>query len=447
MKKAIYLSMFAGCLTTLGACDGSDYSFDSMIPDMYDKILYLQTTGKQELTLYDTGAMNEFSYSVIKSGARPELPASADVKVLSQEDLDAQYSEMENVNYRLLTEDAYAIENKHMDFTSEDRYKIITVSVDPDVVKSNMNAEPNAVWVLPLYVASDTDSINADRNSIFLQFNEIVSPAIQFSNTSVSVLEKQYGLVGTFAQEIPFGLDVENTSWDIACKFVVEPEYVDTYNAEHGTVFKALESNYVIESEQLEIPSGTTEMPLKVTIEGDNLEPGDYMLPIRLSETSLFTPKSGEDLYLLAFRILGTEFDRTGWSATPSSETVSGGTGGANDVLDDDINTYWHSKWDNGYAPLPHWLVIDTQTEHRFTQVALQRRIGYDYARAGYFYVSSDGSNWTPVGTFTMGNTDATQTFSITPSIGRYLKIEVTESANNNLCAAFAEVYLYGISE
>ena len=439
--------MFTGCLACLGACDSSEYEFDNMIPDIYNKILYLQTNGKQELTLYDTGERNRFSYSVIKSGSEPKSTATADVNVLTQEELDEQYGQLEGVNYKLLTTNAYSLENAHMDFASGDMYKTVTVAVDPDAVKADMEADPDAVWVLPLYVSSEADSINADRNSVFLQFTEIIAPSVQFSNTSVNVIEKQYGLVETFTQEVPFKLDVENTSWDITCDFAVDASYVDTYNESHDTSFKLLDANYYSFNGQMALPQGTTETSLVITVEGGSLEPGDYMLPIRMVDTSLFTPTEGKDLYTLAFRIVGTQLDRTGWSVTANSETVSGGTGGASDVLDDDVNTYWHSKWNNGYAPLPHELTIDTKTTHKFTQVALQRRLGYNYARAGYFYISNDGSSWTQVGAFTMENTDATQMFSVTPTEGRYVKIQVTESANENDCAAFAEIYLYGISE
>lgn len=448
MKKIVHLSVFAGCLVVLGACYSSEYDLEKQIPDMYNKILYLQTTGKQDLVLYDTGEKNSFSYTVIKSGSDPTLSAVADMKVLSQEELTVRYGELEGVNYKLLTESAYSLENAHMEFSSEDRYKTVTVYVDPEVVKADMEADPTAVWVLPLYVISETDSINAGKNNIFLQFTEILNPSVQFSNTNVSVVEKQYGLVETFTQEVLFKLDVENIGWDITCSFGVDAEYVDTYNKEHNTVFKLLDGHYSFE-ESVVLPKGTTEMPLQVTIEGADLEPGDYMLPIKLNDTSLFTPMEGKDLYLLAFRIVGSQLDRSGWTVVPSSETVEGGgNGAASNIFDDNINTYWHSKWQGGYAPLPHELNIDTKATYVFTQIALQRRLGYDYARFGYFYVSNDGKNWgDPVGTFTMENTDATQTFSIVPTEGRYIKIQVTESANESDCASFSEVYVYGLIE
>lgn len=448
MKNILCLSMLAGCLVSLGACDNSEYDLENQIPEQYNKILYLQKTGKQDLTLYDTGEKNVFSYTVIKTGSDPTLTATADVKVLTQEELDKQYGELEGVNYKLLTKNAYSLENAHMEFTSQERYKMVTVSIKPEVVQADMDADPTAVWVLPLYVTSDGDSINADKNNVFLQIQSVIKPSVQFSNTSVSTITKQYGLVGTFTQNAPFKLDVDNTSWDVTCHFMVDEAYVSTYNTEHKTAFKLLDANYSF-VEQMKLSKGTTEIPLVITIEGANLEPGDYMLPVKMDETSLFTPKEGKDVYPLAFRIMGTQLSRNGWTVVASSQTAEGnGNGDASKVLDDDINTYWHSKWNNGYAPLPHELTIDTKSKHKFTQVSLQRRLGYNYARFGYFYVSDTGNSdsWKEVGTFTMENQDAVQTFSITPTEGRYVKIKVTESNNNNYCAAFSEVFLYGIN-
>lgn len=440
--------MLAGCLASLGACNSSEYDLENQIPKQYNKILYLQTTGKQELTLYDTGDNNTFSYSIVKSGSKPTLTATVDVKVLTQKELDDRYGELEGVNYRLLTGDSYSLENSHMEFASQDRYQNVTVSIDPVKVQADMDADPTAVWVLPLYVTSEADSINADKNSLFLQITKILKPAVLFSNTNVSMITKQYGLVETFTEDVLFKLDVENTSWDITGSFTVDAEYVDTYNSKHKTAYKLLDANYSF-AEQTTLSKGTTETPLVVTIEGANLEPGDYMLPIRMSETSLFFPKEGQDVYPLTIRIMGTQLNRTGWTVTASSQTVEGnGNGAASNIFDDNINTYWHSKWDNGYPPLPHELIIDTQSTHKFTQVALQRRLGYDYARCGYFYVSDTGesNSWQEVGTFTMENQDAVQIFSTTPTEGRYVKIKVTESNNQNACAAFSEVYLYGIN-
>lgn len=407
MKKIRFLLTLIGYLVSLSACNRSEYDLENQIPGLYNKILYLQTTGKQELTLYDTGEKNLFNYTIVKTGSDPTQTAVADIKVLTQEELDSRYSELEGVNYKLLTKDSYSLENTHLEFASQDRYKTITIAVDPAIVQANMNSDPTAIWVLPLYATSESDSINADKSSVFLQFTEVLKPSLKFSNTNISLVTKQYGLVETIVQEIPFKLDVENMAWDITCGFIVDAEYVDLYNEEHNTTYQLLDKNYFFE-ESILLSKGNTEMSLVVNIEGNNLLPGDYMLPIRLNETSMFVPKDGENVYPLAIRIIGTQLERTGWNITASSQTVEGnGNGAVSNICDGNINTYWHSKWEGGFAPLPHELIIDTQNVHQFTQIALQRRLGYDYAHFGYFYVSDTGDLWKEVGTFTMEKQDA----------------------------------------
>lgn len=442
MKKIL---LFCIASTIFTSCSRDEYDIDKQIPELYNKILYMQTTGKEELVLYNTGEKNRFDYAVVKSGSNSGFPATAEVKVLSQEELTRLYGELEGINYKLLTKNVYSLENNRMEFSSEDRYKTVTVAVDPEKLQEEMDVDPTAVWALPLYVVSEEDSVNADRNSLFLQFKDILTPSLQFSNTNVNVLERLYGTVETLVQKIPFKLDVENTSWDITCDFVIDAAYVNTYNEEHETSFKLLDNECYSFPKQVSLSKGATEALLEVTIDGVKLQPGDYMLPIRLNETSIFAPTEGKDLYVLAFRILGKQLSRKGWEITPSSETIYGGTGGATDVIDGDINSYWHSKWDGGFAPLPHVLTIDTKATHTFTQITLQRRIGVKHARRGNFYVSSDGDAWVKVGTFNITDTDAPQVFSITPTKGQYVKIETTESYNPDKCVSYSEVNISAI--
>ena len=103
-----------------------------------------------------------FQYS--NREVRPSLTASADIYVLTQEELDNEYSDPEAVNYKLIGTDCYSIESTHLDFSATDRYKPVTVSLDPENIKSMITANPDAVWVLPLQVVSENDSVNSEKN-------------------------------------------------------------------------------------------------------------------------------------------------------------------------------------------------------------------------------------------------------------------------------------------
>jgi beta-galactosidase len=60
----------------------------------------------------------------------------------------------------------------------------------------------------------------------------------------------------------------------------------------------------------------------------------------------------------------GVELDRGDWKVLyADSEEVLAENGGAENVLDADPATFWHTEWDRTKAPLPHHLVIDLGRE------------------------------------------------------------------------------------
>lgn len=447
MKIGTILLM--GGLVLLGACSESKYDLDQLVPEEYHKILYVNNSGKQDFTLYDTDEDNKYVLSVIKSGSDPSLTASVKVSVLTQAELDKEYSEPEGTNYKLIGENCYSLDATTLDFSSADRYKLVNIFLKPQSVKAFMETDPDAVWVLPLQLTSETDSINAEKNELFLKLTGVITPAIGFTNSAVEVKQLEYGSISTFTEKVKFGLDTDN-KWDLECRFVVDEEYIAEYNADNGTSFKALpEGTYTI-PEMITLPDGTTNMELEVTIKGDQLATGDYMLPVKIVEVSQFEISEAKAVAPLAFRIMGHKLSRTGWTAEADTEELTGegaGNGVAGCVLDDNLTTFWHSTWQTGNRiPLPYELIIDAKKEYTFTQLALMQR-QHDSNRdtkAGEFYISSDKENWTKVGAFNMQQILEAQTFAVAPTKGRYIKIKMTDSFRDGYCS-LSEVYAYGL--
>ena len=95
---------------------------------------------------------------------------------------------------------------------------------------------------------------------------------------------------------------------------------------------------------------------------------------------------------------------------------------------------------------MPHEIVVDMKKETTLTNISLTERQHDSYrdVKGGEFFVSSDKTNWTSVGTFEAQQVLEEQIFSIKPTKGRYFKIQITSSyrsANSSL----AEIYAYGI--
>lgn len=448
MKKILYLSLLASCLMTLGACEGSEYDLENQIPEKFHKILYLNTSGKQEVTLYNTEEDNVYSFSVVKAGSDQTLAAAATINVLTQEEVDSEYSELEGVNYKVISPNAYSFDESQLDFSATDRYKMVNISLKPREVLAALENDPSAIWVLPLQVSSQTDSINANKDELFLQLKEVIMPSIGFKDSYVSVKSYTYGLVSTISEKLPFKLDTNN-KWDIECGFVIDDRYINEYNEANKTGFKLLPENIYSFANPITLPNGTTETNLTVEVEGAQLQPGDYMLPIRINSVSRFEISSTNALYPLAIRIMGEQLDRTEWTAEANTEELEGekgnNSGPASCVLDGALNTFWHSIWFNGqHHDLPHELIIDAQKEYTFTQFALVQREGSNYVKAGEFQVSSNKEHWETLGNFSMKQESGSQVFGIVPTKGRYFKVLITESYNGTN-SALSEVYAYGL--
>lgn len=435
-------------LIVMIACDESKYDLENIVPEAYHKILYVNNSGKQEVTLYDIEDDYEYTLSIIQSGSEPDQTASANIRLLTQAEVESRYSEPEAIDYQIISEDSYSLETTQVNFSVFDRYKLVTIALKPQVIKAILENAPATTWVLPLEISSETDSVNAEKNELFLQILDVVSPTLGFTDPSLTVKQYEYGSLSTLSESIKISLDVEN-KWEIEWEIETDESYISTYNSANGTLFQAFPAGTYTLPESMSLPYGTTTTELTVTIQGAQLIPGDYMLPLRIKNISLFEIASDRALYPLAIRIMGPQLDRTGWTAEANTEEPSGegvGNGIPSCLLDGNLSTYWHSAWQSGNTPLPHEIIIDAKQEYTFTQLGLVQRQHDDYndTAGGDFYISSDKETWTKVGSFTMEQILDTQIFGITPTTGRYIKISITKSYRDPNCS-LAEVYAYGL--
>lgn len=430
----------------LGACDESEYELQNLVPDEYHKIVYVNNSGKQEVTLYDTEADNHYTLSVFKAGSNPQQTALVSVGVLTQAEVNSEYSEPEGVNYKVVGTDCYALDASELAFEVADRYKLVNISLKPQRVKAAMETDPSAVWVLPLRLDSETDSINAAKDELFLQITGVITPTFGFTSTDVTVSSYNHG-TATIAAKIGMGLDTDN-QWEIVSSLGVDNEYIAEYNADNGTSFQLLPASTYTLPESVTLANGTTTMELALDINSAELATGDYMLPIRITEISQFDISESNAVYPLAIRIMGDKLDRTGWTAEANTEelTGEGSNGKAGLVLDGNASTYWHSVWNTGnWVSLPFEIIVDAQTERTFTQFGLQQRQhdSYTDTKSGRFYVSQDKENWTEIGRFNMEKVLPEQIFSVTPTKGRYFKVSIEETYRGTN-ASLSEVVVYG---
>ncbi|WP_084158152.1 DUF3472 domain-containing protein [Gaetbulibacter saemankumensis] len=147
-------------------------------------------------------------------------------------------------------------------------------------------------------------------------------------------------------------------------------------------------------------------------------------------------------------KVLGpaTELDRTGWTvidySTQEDQGGEGATGRAADVLDGNLNTYWHSCWYGCTPVAPHHITIDMGANKLVNGVRFYQRQSTSRSVENLeLQISADNVNWTSMGDFVLGKTaefqdvdfDAPQTF-------RYLKFIVKSGHDGTNNAAMAEI-------
>lgn len=445
MKKSIYISLLIGCLSFLTACE-SEYEIQNLFPEKYRKILYVQQSAIQSMTLYKTGEDFTYTFSVFKGGSDVSLTAAAHISPMTAEEVNALYG-ITGENYQIVPQQSFALETTDVTFTSADTYKLVNVRLKPELIEEIMaEGDANAYWILPFKVTSDTDSINATKNHILMHFTDIAVPSVGFEFGNVNIKECVLNNLSDLKEIIPVAINVDN-HWDIDCELELDESYVEEYNRTYGANYKLFPEGICSFNDKVTIPKGNKRGNLHITAALTQFtEMGDYMLPIRVKSTSKFDI-STISLYVLAVRITAPLLDRTGWKATANTEETSdeGSNGFVSNVLDGNTDTYWHSKYSNGYAPLPHDIILDMLEEREVVQVGLAPRKNNRNTKNGKFLMSNDQKTWVEVGDFLMNpSSNSIQSFNTTSMKGRYLKVNITGSYHNNSCTMLSEINVHG---
>ena len=254
---------------------------------------------------------------------------------------------------------------------------------------------------------------------------------------------------GPFSASNTFGLLTVQNSWEVTAALSVDANYVTEYNEQHNTNYQIPSAGTYTVPSNVSLAADAQDANVDISIDFGDAKSGYYMLPLRLSDVSRFELSADAAVWAPLVRLVGKRFDRTDWTATGCTEELTGEgdfNGRFLDAIDGDINTYWHASWQSSPdSQLPHWMVLDTQAEREFTQVGIVQRVGsYHDVKDVNVYVSSDGEDWgSPIGSFTAAFVEGEQIFDVTPTRGRYLKLEfVTSYRDASMC--MAEVYVYG---
>lgn len=452
MKKVIKLALALPFL--LSACNDKT-DIQEWFPSEYHKILYILESGEQEVTLYNTGEDNVYTFTVCKAGSNPALEAQLHIDVMSQSDVDTKYSDNEGVSYKVIPAETFTYEPSEMTFSSSEQNKQVSISINPTKLKEVIDqlSETNTRWLLPLVAVSEQDSVNSEKKNYILLIDDVLTPIAGFRKSGVEIINHDY-TSGAFTASVPFGLLGTNNRWDIDATLKVDENYVNKYNSTHNTNFQIPATDSYTVDEQVTLASDQQDATVNISISdfGDR-KSGYLMLPVRITGVSRFELSTEVDLYAPVVRLIGKRFDRTTWTAEACSEETSGegDTGRIADVLDSNHDNFWHTSWQSGpFCNHPgenHYAIFDTKEERLFTQIGIVQRNNNDWGFCVQNYevfVSSDKQNWVSAGRCFAERNTGEQIGDITPTKGRYVKICFLDSRRSDGQINLSEVYFYG---
>lgn len=150
-----------------------------------------------------------------------------------------------------------------------------------------------------------------------------------------------------------------------------------------------------------------------------------------------------------------TYLNKTGWSATVSSEELIGEpapSGPIAAILDNDLTTYWHSQWQGGSGTFPYEIVVNLGSAKSVGGIYFVNRQGRSDRDAQNIeiYTSPDNSTWTKQITSTAQNIRTKQNFDFTATANsvQYIKLIILDGYNgSDICLADFGVYTISISD
>lgn len=368
MKHISIALCLCGMILMNTSCD----NYDDTYPQEYEKILSLKTTGEIDLKLYKTGEPTDYSITVIKSGSKPTLTASAYIGAMDAENFEKYISER-GLNYVAMPANCYSFSMEELDYSSVETYKIINLQLNTSEIDAfKQTLEESQICVLPIMLTSESDSILADKNMLILR-PEVVTPSLSFTESQSGTVTKylpQSG--GTVPLEL--GLQVKN-QWDFTCKVAIDEA---TTTLEGVTLdsdiisFKPGEASYV----QVNIPefkrtSGTVGLKI-LGIEGkDGFE---------FNKDPLILTVSVEKFDLVADML-------TSNAQEPSEGSLA-------NLLDGDIGTYFHSAWSIAISG-KHYVQVNLPVSTKTFRFSYTNRSTNGNAALAWFnlYTGTDESN------------------------------------------------------
>lgn len=143
------------------------------------------------------------------------------------------------------------------------------------------------------------------------------------------------------------------------------------------------------------------------------------------------------------------EYDKSEWEVINFSDQQIDDGGGITTLLDGNFDTYWHSSYSEGAAPLPHWVIIDLKSAKEINRIDTWRAGNTD-ANTVQYWTSDDpdpyASSWEKIAEGVFSSAEDLLTLNLADlgvTTKRYLKLVLPDS-NRETYTSISEISIYG---
>lgn len=467
MKKLIYSFLFLGTIISLNSC--KEDSFEDLIPQKYEKILYLKTNGQQNLTLFNDGSNVDYTVTVGKTGSNPAATALAQLKIMTQAEIDRDEHYTGN-NYTIFSSDCYIYKTQTLDFKSSETYKSITLQLIPEKMVEEIHASenPDAVFILPVRLTSQTDSVNTDKCDLILK-PKITELGIAFKKGSKTINlsdNKENSII--FETDIAMVAGVQNT-WDFTADMEVltDQSILDKYNSDNNTSYLMIPTEAIGDIEAAVFESGNNESASTVTIRRDHLSKGyTYLLPLRLKAITEYENIAVSDKVFYGIVEYPLDMVKDKIALTTAMLADPFGCGGGDgtvlaNLVDGETSTYYHTQYGKAVGDVTYGQPVDITLPNPMRSVMFsyttRTQNGNGTPLLIKLFISNDGNAWDELTTISSGLPNYVAGASYTSKVFaaaqefKYLRFSVMSSPlgicdgqSTGPCWALAELELWG---
>ncbi|MGL4805335.1 MAG: BT_3987 domain-containing protein [Bacteroidales bacterium] len=429
-------SLFIGC----------DDNKDQYLED-YSTILYYKNAGDVPVTLYKTGENADYNIVVNKGGYNLKATAKVTSQIMSDAALNI-YNEMHATNYVALPASCYSMDpTQVLSFTSSEDVKLVNVEFYTDKI---YDLEPGINYVLPLELVDSKDSINSKLNKMFIT-PDVIIPTLYLKEAGEQdiLVDVNSPDISTFtlSTEMPLA-----NQWDFNCTLEVDPTLLDEFN-EGSTVKYAILPKEAYEFDPtVKFTDGNSSAENPIKIDKSKIIPGDYMLPLRLTDCTkeTFEIEKGKDVCLLKVSYAPQSITLNAGMLTTNAQEPSEGPISA--LIDGNLDTYFHSAWSVSVPNPPHYFEVKLNNPVSLIkfQYYTRHNSGNQAPQKIVVKGSNNGTDYTEIKIFDNGLPKTAKTAYTTPiflseTAYQYLRFEVPVStAGENKYFSMGEFKLWG---